>query len=398
MLVILADDLTGAADSAARCCGSGMAAIVCVQPPTSPPRCDALALTSDSRHLPAPLAAQRVRTLLDGLALPPDTAWYKKLNSTARGNLGSEIDAMLEELGRLYAVVCPAFPAHGRGLRHGTLVWPHAPRPPVHLPSLLARQSRYPVASLELPHVRLGTTHLLTQLRDATRDGQRRLLVLDAVTDDDLATIAAAAIALLPSVLPCGSAGLVGALATRLPRSGRPGISPTESAGHGMDRPAVVVVGSGSTTAHRQIEYARRHGQVRTVDIRANATRAWGGDTVFHLPPPAAQATLDDGTARGAARELADAALPTLRRGQAAVLVLVGGDTAMILLERLGITQLTVVRELLPGMPLAQAVDRNGHRRWVVLKAGNHGDETALVTLLQQVRSLQTSEAEYGTG
>jgi len=398
LLVILADDLTGAADSAARCCSAGMAAAIAVQPPTAPLGCDALALTSDSRHLPAPLAAQRVRTLLAGLALPPDTVWYKKIDSTGRGNLGSEIDALLDGLGRPYAIVCPAFPAHGRGLRSGTLVWPHAPAPPLHVPSLLARQSQHPVTALDLQHVRLGAAHLLEQVRDATRDGQRRLLVLDAVTDDDLATIAAAAIELLPRVLLCGSAGLVGALAARLSPAGPPRVQPMPSGAPGSDRPAVVVVGSGSQTAHRQIAYAHRHGHVRAVDIRATATRAWTGDTVLHLPPPAAHTKLDDATARSRAHELADAALATLERDQAALLILAGGDTAMVVLERLGIVRLTVVRELLPGMPLTRAVDGTGRERWVVLKAGNHGDESTLVTLLQQLRSLSTSEAGYGTG
>ena len=44
------------------------------------------------------------------------------------------------------------------------------------------------------------------------------------------------------------------------------------------------------------------------------------------------------------------------------------------------------MRELLPGMPLTWGIDQAGHVQRVILKAGNHGDEAALHTVLQQAR------------
>jgi len=395
-LVILADDLTGAADSAARCADAGMAAIIAVQIPKAPLQCDALACTSDSRHLPPALAAQRVRAVLDDVASQRDCVWYKKIDSTGRGNLGSEIDVMLEVLGRPYAIVCPAFPAQRRGLRHGFLVQTPTPAPPVHLPSLLTQQSRHPVVSLDLDEVRVGAAHLRRQVRAATRGGRGRFVVIDALTDDDLATIVSAAMELLPDVLLCGSAGLVGALAARLAPAVRSDAHAVPPADSRMDQPALIIVGSGSNAAHRQIAYLRRQSNITTVEVGATTVREWTGDILFHLPTPAAHLKLADATARSFARELACTGLATLQRLQPVLLVLVGGDTAMAVLERLGITHLTVVRELLPGMPLTHGIDRTGHKRWVIVKAGNHGDERTLVTLLQQVRSQPEHEDGYG--
>ena len=70
----------------------------------------------------------------------------------------------------------------------------------------------------------------------------------------------------------------------------------------------------------------------------------------------------------------------------AGLLIVVGGDSAVHLLNCLGIERLDVVEELLPGIPLTAGVDGKGRQRKIVLKAGNHGDERTLDELLQLVR------------
>jgi uncharacterized protein YgbK (DUF1537 family) len=70
----------------------------------------------------------------------------------------------------------------------------------------------------------------------------------------------------------------------------------------------------------------------------------------------------------------------------------VGGDTAISVLARLGIQRLTVLRELLPGMPLTCGVDAAGVSHFVIMKAGSHGDETTLATLVARARSEMESE------
>jgi uncharacterized protein YgbK (DUF1537 family) len=96
---------------------------------------------------------------------------------------------------------------------------------------------------------------------------------------------------------------------------------------------------------------------------------------------------LEGPAAREAAARLADAALAAIARRRPAVLVLVGGDTAISVLARLGIQRLTVLRELLPGMPLTCGVDAAGVSHFVIVKAGSHGDETALAAPVARARS-----------
>src|SRR4051794_37101822 len=103
-LIIVADDLTGAADSAARCVHVGLSAEICFEAPPAqddagePASVDVVALSTDSRYLPPEQAAERVTATLSGLSAWTGTTWYKKIDSTLRGNLGAEIDAMLAGL------------------------------------------------------------------------------------------------------------------------------------------------------------------------------------------------------------------------------------------------------------------------------------------------------------
>ena len=116
-LVIVADDLTGAADSAARCVQAGLSAEVWLEPTREPAQVDVVAVSSDSRFLLPAEAAQRVRETLAILATGPTAAgvtWYKKIDSTLRGNLGAELEAMLALLPGKSAVISPAFPAQVR--------------------------------------------------------------------------------------------------------------------------------------------------------------------------------------------------------------------------------------------------------------------------------------------
>jgi uncharacterized protein YgbK (DUF1537 family) len=384
-LLILADDLTGAADCAARCRGAGMPASIALHVPTPPLPPGALAFTSDSRHMPPNAAAERVRELTAGLRDQTGVTWSKKLDSTLRGNLGAELDAMLSALGREHALICPAFPAQGRGLRDGFLISPAAPAQQLHLPTLLKEQSRQSIELVALDDVRGGTTVLAERLDTARR--RARLLVADALADADLHALLEAAAVALPDALLCGSAGLIGTLARRRSSSEQTAVPPR------MPGPALLVVGSGSPMARRQIAHLCEQQPVQAIEVDAYDQRPTTNDQhsvvvspvqdiLLHLPEPAIGAKLDGPAARDCAARLAAAALPLIEQLGPALLVLVGGDTAFHMLDRMGVRSLEVLSELLPGMPLARGASTDGREYMVILKAGNHGDPATLATLL----------------
>ena len=96
---------------------------------------------------------------------------------------------------------------------------------------------------------------------------------------------------------------------------------------------------------------------------------------------------MDGPAARQLAEQLAAAALPLIDAIRPELLLLSGGDTAISVLARLGVTRLSVQHELLPGVPLTRGADAAGRTHTIVLKAGNHGDEAALATVLARTRA-----------
>jgi uncharacterized protein YgbK (DUF1537 family) len=349
---------------------------------------EVVALSTDSRFLPPQEAQARVAATLDALAAWAGVTWYKKIDSTLRGNLGAELEAMLSALPDTVAVICPTFPAQRRGLEGGNLVYAGAP--PRHLPAVLREQSQLPVGDVELATVRRGRDVLAGALAELGGQGIR-LLVVDALTEADLDTIVAATDA--PGFLLCGSAGLVAPLAARWAQIADAAPKATVVA----NGPILALVGSGSVAAHTQVAQVARAEAMRVraldngwyeMDL-AGAQSHPVGDWLLHLAQPAPDTALEGPLARAQAARLADVACAAVENLQPSTLLVVGGDTAYYVLRRLGIARLTVREELLPGIALTEGVDRDGQRRAVILKPGNFGDAQTLLTLQAAVRQRQ---------
>jgi uncharacterized protein YgbK (DUF1537 family) len=390
-LVIVADDLTGAADSAARAVQAGLSAEIWLEistQPTDAADVTVVSISTDSRFLLPEEASQKVSETLAALSSWTGVTWYKKIDSTLRGNLGAELDVMLAALPDTIAVICPAFPAQGRGLEGGWLVYAGAA--PLHLPSLLAEQSRSRIGIIGLATVQEGVAALEKALYFARKRGEK-LIVIDGLAESDLDAIVEATRE--EGYLLCGSAGLVRPLAAQWANAdnkdgGRAHVNPG---------PILAVVGSGSETAHAQVAQVAA---VETMRVRALDNRWYEmdlvgaqshpvGDWLLHLAPPDNDVVLEGAIARAQAARLADIAFAAVGKLQPSALLVVGGDTAYYVLRRLGITRLTVVEELLPGVALTFGVDRDGQRRAVVLKPGNFGDARTLVTLQRAVQQRQ---------
>lgn len=394
-LLILADDVTGAADCAARCTGAGLpATIMLTQPTATTLPTGAVAISSDSRYLAPATAAARVQTWCGRLqgALSTPAIWYKKIDSTLRGNIGAELAAMLALTTPATqppcAVISPGFPAHGRGLVGGYLAYAQAPHPPLHLPTLLQAQTTLPQTAVELAVVRAGITPSAAALIDGYRTGTQ-LFVVDGVTEADLSTIYQATQQALPHALFCGSAGLMGVIATALVAAQGETVGTSIGSRPPLAYPILAVIGSGSVMAHRQLQQLR---QASTVDIyevdlahqeQVSVVAGLGGQAAcaLHLPPPPPDAPLEGALARQYAATLCAVAQQVIQQRQPRTLLLVGGDTAVHLLQLLGIEKLQVEAELLPGMPLTTGTAADGQRYQIILKAGNHGDEQTLLTL-----------------
>jgi D-threonate/D-erythronate kinase len=271
---------------------------------------------------------------------------------------------------------------------NGYMVYDQASAQTRHLPSLIQEQSRLPQGRLTLADLRSGVASLAASLTAHEAAGAQ-LFVADAVTEEDLATLYAATRIALPHALFCGSAGLIGVIAAALVSEAGEDALPSAPLPP-LKHPIVAVVGSGSRMAQRQLAYLRRHTPVECYAVDPQHPQPGDlligkegqGDLVIHLPPPQADTQLEGEAARHYAAVLAEVAMQQVELRRPQTLLLVGGDTAIHFLQLLDIKQVQVQAELLPGMPLATGQSADGCLYEIILKAGNHGNEETLASLL----------------
>jgi uncharacterized protein YgbK (DUF1537 family) len=113
--LILADDLSGAADSAVSALDAGLDAEVFLNPGAlSQARTGIVALDLNTRQLEKEQARIVVLKSLASIRPRPGLFLYKKVDSTLRGNVAVELAATFAGAGKRFILFAPAFPANGR--------------------------------------------------------------------------------------------------------------------------------------------------------------------------------------------------------------------------------------------------------------------------------------------
>lgn len=124
-LVIIADDLTGALDTGVQFSKKNMSTIVTTDLNFNfediCKEADVLVIDTESRHIPADEAKERVKSVLSKFNKEEIKFFYKKTDSTLRGNLGSEIEGFMEGLNINEVSFIPAFPSGKRTVKDGVL-------------------------------------------------------------------------------------------------------------------------------------------------------------------------------------------------------------------------------------------------------------------------------------
>lgn len=170
---------------------------------------DAIIISSNSRPLPANEAYDKVKDATAALKNMGVKYYQKRTDTTMRGGIGVEIDAMLDQLSEeTVAVVVPAMPQSRRILVGGYSVidgvalvnTPVAQdvRTPVkenYIPRLLAGQTRRKVGLVTLDKVLAGDEVVKEALAEQRAAGCQ-VIVVDAITLEDVENIAQACIAL----------------------------------------------------------------------------------------------------------------------------------------------------------------------------------------------------------
>jgi len=365
-LGLIADDLTGATDTAVQFARRGWGAFLALDVPSltteqargSDPSEDlthsVLAVTTDARALGNERAEARTADAASRLLEAGVERLYLKIDSTMRGSVPGQIAGVLAAWRTRYhdavAVVCPAYPSMGRTVFDNHLMVGGLS---VEL-SPIGRDPVTPVTTGNLAVLIPGSTHVLPE---ELPQNEAPVVTMDARSDQDLANVAAAIAAVGPSAIAVGSAGLANAMsaiwsATAVARS------TTEASALGSLRsPRVIIqISSLNPVSHAQLA---RLGEVYP------------------------DAVVLSGRAENVAATLVD----HVERERWDLIGLIGGDGARAALRLLGASGIRIVDTLLEGIPLGVVVGGRADGMLIFTKAGGFGADDALIRVVERIRA-----------
>lgn len=213
-IAIIADDLTGACDSGVKLLKQGYKTEVIINSTQfdefNIDSNEAISVNTESRALSSEDAYQAVYQTTQNMRKKGYTRFYKKIDSVLRGNIGSEIDGVLDALNCNLAIMASALPANGRIIVDGKLnVITNGTATSVYsVEENIKKTGKREVGNITLETVREGCEVIQNEIKKLVASG-KEVLVFDSVTGDDLGKIAFALDTLGLDFVPVGTAGLI---------------------------------------------------------------------------------------------------------------------------------------------------------------------------------------------
>ncbi|MCH1881372.1 four-carbon acid sugar kinase family protein [Agrococcus sp. ARC_14] len=410
---IVADDLTGATDSAVQFARDGWqarlaltaASRVAIDPGS------VAAVVTDARAQDAADArastAQAVTALRDGGA----QRLFVKIDSTMRGSVSAQargaIEAWSVEHPGAFAIVCSAYPAMGRTVEHGRLLVhgegvhttavgtdPVTPVSTSDLAVLLPGSS-----ALHLPHGSAAEGALL--LEQAAGSSDEGVVVVDAATDDDLARLAESIALVGPHAIPVGAAGLASAMSHAWSSSQPPAVERPQHANR-----VVVVVSSLHDVSRAQADHLVHSLPSERIRVLApsldeilgpDAVSTWAERELAQSPMLPEVVVIASPTARPAqapgapsstalvAESLATITELVFEQVEVDAMLLLGGEGARTVLGRLGTASLLIRAAIREGIPIGSLEGGAADGITVVTKAGGFGDEASVTDIVLEL-------------
>jgi len=380
---IIADDQTGATDVAAAFARWGLNAAVAFAPKwVGSLNAQIVALSTNSRHDAPNLARRKVRQACAQLQKGGCPILYKKIDSTVQGNIVAEAEAVRDAGGFRTALVCPANPAQGRIVRGGVL---HVrDRNVVDLTMAFRLQGLTRSSLIPSPTSRY-------EIERVVRQGGRFLLA-DAATEGDLKRLARTFLQSTSKILLVGSSAMARELGnllikrdlTHSPSNGKDiGLRSGSKAGGVV----LIISGSNNPVTERQLRLFMKKEQsvFLQLDRQAgkHAAAALGSHRHVIVRVSHKHKT------RALLHQLRSLA-PIFHAGLVNGLLVIGGDTALLVFRMLRPRAVTISGEIVPGIAWGRFVGGLADGQIVSTKPGGFGADDSL---LRAVSFLSTARA-----
>lgn len=403
----LADDLSGALEVGAVFHRLGRDVSISLRRDAPPDRAPERILGFDlnTRVLPSDAAYATVLDLCRSLQAKKETLIAKKIDSTMRGWIGQEIQAVLDSGIADAVALCPTNPTAERTVEDGRLLIagtpvhqtafcqdPAFPIGTSRMDRILTSQTTAAFRQCPIDLVRSGQTLLAEWLEKAMAEGGQ-ILSFDAVTEDDLEIIVRATRSLDANLLPCGSGAMAAAVGRVLGSRERVLPSAGEKPTAARHRTAFLI-GSAHPASKAQFENLKRNRAVTTHRFDPNQTSTWEeviettsealtGKVIALLP-------MDNGQVqdkRETSLRIQDFYTLFAERLRSTAgplnLFVTGGETARTVIDSLALETLDIVQELEPGVGVAVSgrpdKPQTTSKTVLITKPGGFGNPDTLI-------------------
>lgn len=388
-------------------------------------------VNTDSRGLIPKKASSLISNLFGKYDKKVFPIIYKKIDSTLRGNIGYEIDAILKGMNGALCFMAPSYPEQNRTLAGGIMIVGGKPlaltevardtASPVqesHVYKLLQQQSQNSVGSIDLTHVASSCENLLKAVEKEQKKGTQ-IIIFDAVSRQDLANIAEVGFSLKKTPLFVGSAGLAEEVAKKItPSKSKP--SKFLKQAEKIFKHIFIIGGTTSSVTHQQLRRIEKrripvyqlnkpllsidHNKVENGKKELSkkiANSLSRGIVILKTTSEMVQSrsSKDLPIHLQITKTLAEIAISGLEQSKVdahdLALILTGGDTSQSVINTLGASGIEIEGELLEGIVKGHLTGGNWDGLSVITKAGAFGKEDALekiINILETGTSLHKEE------
>lgn len=422
-ILVLADDLTGANDTASAIHNLGIDTFTVIGVDCEKPEsiaADCISVNTNSRNKPSRFAADAIHSAVSKYRSSRTVLVSKRIDSTLRGNLGSECDAVLDCMpGNAIAAIVPAFPKAGRVFLNGEVlvygtpvsqtavardpVWPITVSSPE---ILFTRQSKRSSSRIPLESVRRGKDEIISQCSKAVENGCTYLF-FEAETEEDISLIADGVVSLGRPFVAVDPGSFTAAAAARMLSL------PPQN--------VLAVVGSINDITKAQVRYLIAHETVScaVLDVsrlleseqqyEAEITRASDeligvqhdnrikllllSSVLGHVVKPPVNSMKNSFANPRPPEDILTAAIASAARRvldhceDIAGLFTCGGDVTLSLCREIGATGMRMIKEVLPLAILGELTDGSGRTYRIVTKGGMIGEDSGMLVCINHLFS-----------
>ncbi|MDR4890280.1 four-carbon acid sugar kinase family protein [Fredinandcohnia sp. QZ13] len=424
-LAIIADDLTGANDSGVQLAQHGLKTSVLFDiDRESIHAYEAIVFDTDSRSIDREEAYQKVKDAAQFLKGAGFSYIFKKLDSTMRGNIGAEIDAVFDVLQPDFMMIAPGYPKNNRTILQSTHYLkgiplaeteiardPKTPVTQSYLPDLLKEQTKQKIGTITIDDLDKGFTWIQEKV-DAYFQQKIPYILVDSTEEHHLEQILDYTKKLRYQFSWVGSAGIANYLPDYydMPKRQKELIIPQN------EGPILTVVGSVNKNSRAQLQFLMENTNVYPIafesfksvsdeDVREKEIRR-----VYNLAMEKAQQGLDViiystgeandiekawniGETKGLThtevsneivKAIGSVCSVLLEKGYFKGVSMTGGDTAKQICYLWDVKGFELLDELEIGVPLSKFF---GHDNlYVITKAGGFGTPEVFINAIKKLK------------